>query len=89
VVPSCPPPTSAAGCPSAGVLATEGAVIPWAVGVDIGCRMLLSMFDISTKLLDERRDDPTEVLLRNTNFGPGSKFKEARRAEHEVLDDPA
>src|SRR5215212_6672823 len=56
------------GLPVGGVLATEGAVIPWAVGVDIGCRMLLSIFDIFTALLDERRDELTEVLLRNTNF---------------------
>jgi tRNA-splicing ligase RtcB (3'-phosphate/5'-hydroxy nucleic acid ligase) len=77
------------GLPVGGVLATEGAVIPWAVGVDIGCRMLLSIFDVSPALLDERRDQLTEVLLRNTNFGAGSKFKEGRRPEHEVLDDPA
>jgi tRNA-splicing ligase RtcB (3'-phosphate/5'-hydroxy nucleic acid ligase) len=77
------------GLPVGGVLATERAVIPWAVGVDIGCRMLLSVFDVSPGLLDERRDRLIEVLLRNTNFGAGSKFKEGRRPEHEVLDDPA
>jgi tRNA-splicing ligase RtcB (3'-phosphate/5'-hydroxy nucleic acid ligase) len=76
------------GLPVGGVLATEGTVIPWAVGVDIGCRMLLSVFDVSPDLLEERRDQLTDVLLRNTNFGPGSKFKEGRRPEHEVLDDP-
>ena len=76
------------GLPVGGVLATEGAVIPWAVGVDIGCRMLLSIFDVSSDLLDERRDELTDVLLRNTNFGPGSKFKEGRSPEHEVLEDP-
>src|SRR5215217_2562426 len=77
------------GLPVGGVLATEGAVIPWAVGVDIACRMKLSVFDVSADLLDERRDDLAEVLLRNTNFGPGSKFKEGRRSEHEVLEDRA
>ena len=77
------------GLPVGGVLATEGAVIPWAVGVDIACRMRLSVFEISPDMLDERRDELAEVLLRNTNFGPGSKFKEGRRPEHEVLDDPA
>ena len=40
-------------------------------------------------MLDERRDRLTDVLLRSTNFGAGSKFKEGRRPEHEVLDDPA
>ena len=77
------------GLPVGGVLATEGAVIPWAVGVDIACRMRLSVYDVSPDLIEDRRDDLTEVLLRNTNFGAGSKFKEGRRPEHEVLDDPA
>ena len=77
------------GLPVGGVLATEGAVIPWAVGVDIACRMRLSVFDVSPNFIEDRRDDLTDMLLRNTNFGAGSKFKEGRRPEHEVLDDPA
>lgn len=77
------------GLPVGGVLATEGAVIPWAVGVDIACRMRLSVYDVSSDLIEDRRDGLTEVLLRNTNFGAGSKYKEGRRPEHEVLDDPA
>ena len=77
------------GLPVGGVLATEDAVIPWAVGVDIGCRMRLSVFDVSPDLLNARTDDLADVLLRNTNFGAGSKYKEGRRPEHEVLDDPA
>ena len=77
------------GLPVGGVLATEGAVIPWAVGVDIACRMRLSVFEMSPDLLDDRRDDLADVLLRNTNFGAGSKYKEGRRPEHEVLEDPA
>ncbi|MFM9910097.1 MAG: RtcB family protein, partial [Chitinophagaceae bacterium] len=32
------------GLPIGGVLATENAVIPYGVGVDIGCRMCLSIF---------------------------------------------
>jgi len=77
------------GLPVGGVLATEGVVIPWAVGVDIACRMRLSVYDVSLDLLEDRREDLTEALLRNTNFGAGSKYKEGRRPEHEVLDDPA
>jgi tRNA-splicing ligase RtcB len=77
------------GLPVGGVLATERAVIPWAVGVDIACRMRLSVYEVSPEVLDERRNDLANVLLRNTNFGAGSKFKEGRRPEHEVLEDPA
>ncbi len=77
------------GLPVGGVLATEGAVIPWAVGVDIACRMRLSIFEMPPEVVDEKRDALADVLLRNTNFGAGSKFKEARRPEHEVLEDPA
>ena len=77
------------GLPVGGVLATEGAVIPWAVGVDIACRMRLSVYDVSPDLIEDRRDELTGVLLRSTNFGAGSKYKEGRRPEHEVLDDPA
>ncbi|CAA9498602.1 MAG: RNA-2',3'-PO4:RNA-5'-OH ligase [uncultured Rubrobacteraceae bacterium] len=53
------------------------------------CRMRLSVYDVLPDLIEDRRDDLTEVLLRNTSFGAGSKFKEGRRPEHEVLDDPA
>jgi tRNA-splicing ligase RtcB len=34
------------GLPIGGVLATDNAIIPYAVGVDIGCRMCLSIFDL-------------------------------------------
>ncbi|MGH3089560.1 MAG: RtcB family protein [Rubrobacteraceae bacterium] len=77
------------GLPVGGVLATKDAVIPWAVGVDISCMMRLSVFDVNHAVFDERGEDLREVLLRNTNFGAGSKFKEGRRPEHEVLDDEA
>ena len=72
------------GLPIGGVLATEGAVIPYAVGVDIACRMKLSVYDLPTSLLE---DDPTRLksaLARETQFGIGAKFK--NRREHDVLD---
>ncbi len=37
------------GLPIGGVLATRNAIIPYGVGVDIGCRMALSIFDIPEK----------------------------------------
>jgi tRNA-splicing ligase RtcB len=42
------------GLPIGGVLATENAVIPYGVGVDIGCRMCLSIFDINPKEITEK-----------------------------------
>jgi tRNA-splicing ligase RtcB (3'-phosphate/5'-hydroxy nucleic acid ligase) len=48
------------GLPIGGVLATEGTVIPYAVGVDIACRMRLTVLDLPADLLDsapERLDD--------------------------------
>ena len=38
------------GLPIGGVLATENAVIPYAVGVDIACRMRLSLYEVSPYL---------------------------------------
>ncbi|MDH5400150.1 MAG: RtcB family protein, partial [Cyclobacteriaceae bacterium] len=40
------------GLPIGGVMATNNAVVPYAVGVDIGCRMCLSVYDIPGKFLD-------------------------------------
>ena len=37
------------GLPIGGVLATENAVIPYAVGVDIACRMKLTVLDIPAR----------------------------------------
>ena len=42
------------GLPIGGVLAAHNAVIPYGVGVDIGCRMCLSVFDINPKELNDR-----------------------------------
>src|SRR4030095_13680059 len=42
------------GLPIGGVLATDNAVIPYGVGVDIGCRMCLSIFDINPKELIQK-----------------------------------
>ncbi|HEY1390160.1 MAG TPA: RtcB family protein, partial [Ktedonobacterales bacterium] len=43
------------GLPIGGVLAADDAVIPYAVGVDIGCRMRLSVYDVSPIVLGQRR----------------------------------
>ncbi len=77
------------GLPIGGVLATDNAVIPYAVGVDIACRMRLSVFDVSPYLLGQKKGLFEHALLNQTAFGMGSEWKGREKAEHEVLDDPA
>jgi tRNA-splicing ligase RtcB len=72
------------GLPIGGVLATENAVIPYGVGVDIGCRMCLSVFDIRPAELDSRQSYFAREINENTLFGAGREFK--KFAEHEVLE---
>jgi len=74
------------GLPIGGVLATENSVIPYAVGVDIACRMRMTVFNTSPALLDQRRDFFRLVLEEQTVFGAGAEWKTPR--EHEVLADP-
>lgn len=73
------------GLPIGGVLATQDAVIPYGVGVDIGCRMCLSIFDIDPKELVQKEQYFTRELNEATLFGSGAQF--ARAADHEVMDD--
>lgn len=73
------------GLPIGGVLGTRGAVIPYAVGVDIACRMKLTAFDLPVSRLDGHRDQLKQVLQRETRFGIGSEFRDRR--EHSVLDE--
>jgi tRNA-splicing ligase RtcB len=71
------------GLPIGGVLATGNAVIPYGVGVDIGCRMCLSVFDIGPDELQRKRDFFTSVLDESTLFGSGAQFD--RSVDHEVM----
>ena len=72
------------GLPIGGVLATENAVIPYAVGVDIACRMKLTVLDLPLRELDRKREDLTKAIEAETRFGVGASFQ--RRREHEVLE---
>lgn len=72
------------GLPIGGVLATENAVIPYGVGVDIGCRMCLSIFDINPKELTNRESFFVRELGEATLFGSGAQFD--RAADHEVME---
>lgn len=71
------------GLPIGGVLATENAVIPYGVGVDIGCRMSLSIFDLPASYF-KGKDHQLEAILRdNTKFGMSETHK--TKADHEVF----
>ncbi|HEX8910805.1 MAG TPA: RtcB family protein [Humisphaera sp.] len=73
------------GLPIGGVLATENAVIPYAVGVDIACRMKLSVFDVPANEMAKLEDQLERTLVRETLFGAGAHFKKPE--QHDVLDD--
>lgn len=74
------------GLPIGGVLATENAVIPYAVGVDIACRMKLSVLDMPLSVLDDERSEKLrQAIETETRFGVGAFFKERRC--HQVMDE--
>ncbi|MBN2711161.1 MAG: RtcB family protein [Planctomycetes bacterium] len=74
------------GLPIGGVLATKGAVIPYAVGMDIACRMKLTVLDLSLAIFNEDMERLKSALARETQFGVGSGWKKHRR-EHAVMDE--
>lgn len=72
------------GLPIGGVLATENAVIPYAVGVDIACRMKMTVLDIPMRDLENKQDRLTRAIEAETRFGVGAAFRDRR--QHDVLD---
>ncbi|MCB1227118.1 MAG: RtcB family protein [Verrucomicrobiales bacterium] len=73
------------GLPIGGVLATENCVIPYAVGVDIACRMRLSIYDRKANVIAGQKNRLANILEDETRFGIGATFKQRR--DHEVMDD--
>ena len=74
------------GLPIGGVLATKNAIIPYGVGVDIGCRMALSIYDIPEKHFYENESKYKRELIAWTKFGAGNGWDGKFKAEHEILD---
>ena len=74
------------GLPIGGVLATKNAVIPYGVGVDIGCRMALSVYDIPENHFFENESKFKRELISWTKFGAGAGWHGKYRAEHPVLE---
>ncbi|MFT4023283.1 MAG: RtcB family protein [Flavihumibacter sp.] len=74
------------GLPIGGVLATDNAVIPYGVGVDIGCRMCLSIYPESSRVLKQKERFFRRTLEESTRFGSSAQFQ--RPADHAVMDHP-
>jgi tRNA-splicing ligase RtcB (3'-phosphate/5'-hydroxy nucleic acid ligase) len=72
------------GLPIGGVLATDQVVIPYAVGVDIACRMRMSVLDLPVRDLDRRHEQLAKAIESETRFGVGSTFQDRR--DHPVLE---
>ncbi len=79
------------GLPIGGVLAADNAVIPYAVGVDIACRMMISLYPVSPDWLDQPETPEyahlSAALVENTIFGAGEGGIHKGNIEHSVLDE--
>lgn len=75
------------GLPIGGVLAVRGAVIPYAVGMDIACRMRLTVTDLPLDRLEKGREGLIAALEGETSFGVGASFERAQRRQHAVMDE--
>src|ERR1039458_9104881 len=73
------------GLPIGGVLATDNAVIPYAVGVDIACRVKLTVLDLPLDYLRRHETDLIRAIEAETRFGIGVEFK--HRRTHPVMDE--
>ncbi len=75
------------GLPIGGVLATENAIIPYAVGVDIACRMKLSVYDMPVSALKGEKQRLINAIKHETRFGIGAGFQPKHRRDHAVLEE--
>jgi tRNA-splicing ligase RtcB (3'-phosphate/5'-hydroxy nucleic acid ligase) len=75
------------GLPIGGVLATENCVIPYAVGVDIACRMRLTVYESKPIIVGQQPDAFKKALINHTLFGAGRDYSPKDRNQHEVMDD--
>jgi tRNA-splicing ligase RtcB len=73
------------GLPIGGVLAARDAVIPYAVGMDIACRMKLSVLDLPASAIRGQEGRLRNAIGEATCFGVGGGFSPAK--EHPVMDE--
>src|SRR5689334_6031043 len=57
------------GLPIGGVLATRNAVMPYGVGMDIGCRMALSILELPGSYVEYHTYELKQALHDHTHFG--------------------
>jgi tRNA-splicing ligase RtcB len=74
------------GLPIGGVFATKNEVLPYGVGLDIGCRMCLSIYRENDKFLNRYGYQVKTAIKNNTHFGIRNDVD--FRYNHEVLDRP-
>ena len=74
------------GLPIGGVLATKNAVIPYGVGMDIGCRMALSILDLPGSYVDHHSYELKKALHDETHFGNEGGLE--HKQNHDILDHP-
>jgi tRNA-splicing ligase RtcB len=74
------------GLPIGGVLATRNAIIPYGVGVDIGCRIALSIFDIPENHFYGNAAKYKRELVAHTKFGAGHGFHGREKSDHAIMD---
>ena len=75
------------GLPIGGVLAVKDAVIPYAVGVDIACRMSLTVLDMPVSALLRKREALIRALEEETRFGMGAAFEKESRRDHAIMEE--
>jgi tRNA-splicing ligase RtcB len=73
------------GLPIGGVLATRNAVIPYAVGMDIACRMKMTVLDMPVSMIRGAEGRLRKAIKAETRFGVGSCFE--HRRDHGVMDE--
>lgn len=71
--------------PIGGVFRAHGSVAPAMVGVDIACRMMLTVFAAPPDEVRRRREELFGILKQVTTFGVGAERR--YKADHAVLED--
>jgi len=71
------------GLPIGAALATEDTIIPFAIGMDIGCRMSLTIYEVTERFFKMHEHKFKQSIIDNTAFG---LTKTVDGGEHAFLD---